>query len=91
MQCLSICAAKEGIAYSFDNAQIIDYQYNLKYMGDVPFCVYSDFETTTGDSVFFYSKVRGELLSNFQFQSSIEFRQIVIYRSWQQTPQEIFL
>ena len=50
---LPICAAKEGITYSFDNAQIIDYQDNFKYMGDVPFSVYFDFETTTGDAVFF--------------------------------------
>ena len=36
---LSICAAKEGITYSFDNSQIIDYQDNFKYMGSVPFSV----------------------------------------------------
>ena len=50
---LSICATKERITYSFDNSQIIDYQDNFKYMGDVPFSVYFDFETTTGDAVFF--------------------------------------
>ena len=44
---LSICAAKESITYSFENSQIID----------VRFCVYFDFETTAGDSVFFDSKM----------------------------------
>ena len=54
---LSVCAEKEGITYSFDNAQIIDYQDNYKYMGDVSFSVYFDFETTTEDAVFFVSKM----------------------------------
>ena len=48
---ISGCAAKEGITYSFDNATIIDYQDNYKYMGDVPY--YFDFETTTGNAGFF--------------------------------------
>ena len=50
---LSICAAKEGITSLFDNAQIIDYQDNYKYIGDLPFAVYFDFETTTENAVFF--------------------------------------
>ena len=51
---LSICAAREGITYAFDNGQIITFQNNFKYFGDVPFTVYFDFETTTtGGSVFF--------------------------------------
>ena len=54
---LSGCAAKEGIAYSFDNAHIIDYRDNFSYVGNVPFCAYFDFETTTGDAVFFDSKM----------------------------------
>ena len=53
---LSICAAKEGITYSFDNSEIIDYQDNYKYIGDLPFVVYFDFETTTGDAVFLIQK-----------------------------------
>ena len=61
----TICAAREGITHSFDNGQIITFQDNFKYLGDVPFTVYFDFETTTGDSVFFLSEnVHCELLSN---------------------------
>ena len=48
-----VCTAKEGITYSFDNGQILDYQENFKYQGDLPFFVYFDFETTTGNAVFF--------------------------------------
>ena len=88
---LSGCTAKEGIAYSFDNAKIIDYQDNFKYMGDVPFCVYFDFETTTGDAVFLDSKMYSmSYCQIFSFISALNLDKIVIYRSFQQTPQEIY-
>ena len=41
---LQVCAAKEGITYSFDNGQIITFQDNFRYLGGVPFTVYFDFE-----------------------------------------------
>ena len=51
---LPICAASDGITYAFDNGQILNFQDNLKYLADVPFTVYFDFETTTtGGSLFF--------------------------------------
>ena len=51
---LSICAAREGITYVFDNGQIITFQEHFKYLGDVPFTVYFDFERTkTGQLCFF--------------------------------------
>ena len=37
---LSVCAAKAGVTYSFDNGKIIDYQDNYKFMMDIPFSVY---------------------------------------------------
>lgn len=55
-QQVSVCSAKEGITYSFDNGKIIDYQDNYKYMGNLPFAIYFDFETTTGDAIFFIQK-----------------------------------
>ena len=54
---LQVGAAKEGITYSFDNGQIITFQDSFKCLGDIPFTVYFDFETTTGDSVFFARKM----------------------------------
>ena len=51
---LQVCAAKEGITYTFDKGHIISFQDNCKYLGDVPCTVYFDFETTIGDSVFFF-------------------------------------
>ena len=52
---LSVCSAKEEITYAFDNGHILNYQDNFKYLGDLPFTVYLDFETTTGNSPFFNS------------------------------------
>ena len=67
---IKICVAKESITYCFNNGDKISFQDNFKYLGGVPFTVYFDFETTTGDTVFFLSKnVCCELLSNILFSS----------------------
>ena len=50
---LSICGARQGITYSFDNSQILNYQDHFKYQVDLLFSVYFDFETTMGNAVFF--------------------------------------
>ena len=52
-----ICAAKEGIIYTFENGKTISFQDNFRYLGDVSVTVYFDFETTTGDAVFLDPKM----------------------------------
>ena len=60
-------------------------------MGDVPFCVYFDFEMTTGDSVFFGSKMYVISYSQiYSFHPALNLEKIVIYRSFQQTLEEIY-
>ena len=54
---LSCCAGKARFTISFDNGKIIDYQAHYKNLGDLPFTVYYDFETTTGSVVFFDAKM----------------------------------
>ena len=54
---LQVCAAREGITYTFNNGQIILFQDNFKYLGDVPFIVYFDSEKTTGNSAFYDPKM----------------------------------
>ena len=51
-----VCGANEGITSCFDNGEIISFQDNFKYLGDVPFTVYFDFEATTDDTAFFLSQ-----------------------------------
>ena len=73
---ISICSARGGLTYAFDNGQILNYQDNFKYLGDLPFTVYFDFETTTGgNSVFFLSNyVCDKLLSDLFISSVLKFR-----------------
>ena len=53
----TVCAAKERIIYTFDNRKIISFQDNFKVLADVPFTVYFDFETTTGNTLFLDPKM----------------------------------
>ena len=88
---LSVCAAKGGITYAFDNGQIVNFQDNFKYLGDMPFTVYFDFETTTGNSAF--SEPKMYVISYCQiytFHPSLNLDKIVIFRSFQQKPDEIY-
>ena len=50
---LSCCSGKAGFTSSFDNGKVIDYQDHCNNLGDMPFSMYFDFETTTGNVVFF--------------------------------------
>ena len=89
-QHISVYAAKVKITYSFDNAKIIDYRDNYRYMDDVPFTVYFDFETTTGNAVSFDTKM---FIVSYcmivSFNKLLNFPKIVIYRSFDQNPNKI--
>ena len=49
---LKCCSDIAGIAYTFEHKNIISFQDNFKYLGDLAFVVYFDYETTTRDNVF---------------------------------------
>ena len=89
---MSICSAREGITYAFDNGQILNYQDNFKYLGDLPFTVYFDCETTTGgNSVFFYpSMYVVSYCQIYSFHPFLNLDKIVIFRSYQQTAEQIY-
>ena len=53
---LACCSGKAGFTFSFDNGKVIDYQDHYSNLGDMPFSVYFDFETTTGNVVFFMQR-----------------------------------
>ena len=87
---LQACAANEGITYSFDNRQIITFQDNFRYLGDVPFTVCFYFETTTGYSVFFDPKMFVvSYCQIYSFHPSLGQDKIVIFRSFQQSAKEM--
>ena len=83
-----VCPAKEGIIYTFENGKIISFQDHFMYLGDVPFTVYFDLETTTGDAVFLDPKMF--VVSYYQIYSCLNLDKIVIFRSFQQSPEEIY-
>ena len=88
---LSVCSAKEGITYAFDIGQILNYQDNFKYLGDLPFTVYFDFETTTGNSPFFNSTMYVRSYCQiYSFHPSVGLDKILIFRSFQQTSEQIY-
>ena len=60
-------------------------------MGDLTFAVYFDFETTTGSNLFLDKKVY--VISDcliFAFQPKLKMDRIALYRSFQQTQDELF-
>ena len=70
---VSVCAGQVGFSYSFDNGKIINFQDNFKKIGDLPFSIYYDFETTAGSAVFFWCKnVCDKLLYDCGFSSWFE-------------------
>ena len=58
---LACCSSKAGFTFSFDNGKVIDYQDHYNNLGDMPFSVYFDFETATGNVVFLCEDVCSEL------------------------------
>ena len=86
-----VCSTKEGISYCFQNGEIISFQDNFKYLGNVPFTVYFDFETTTGDAVTFNTKLYViSYCQIYSFHPSLNVDRIVIFRSFQQKADKIY-
>ena len=84
---LSCCAGKAGFTFSFDNGKIINYQGHYKNLGDLPFAVYYDFETTTGSVVFFDAKMYVvSYCMIVAFHPELKVPRVVIFRSYDQNP-----
>ena len=82
---LSCCAGNAGFTYSFDNGKIVDYQDHCKNLGDLPFSVYYDFETTTESVVFFDAKMYVFSYSIIvAFHPELKIPRLVIFRSYDQ-------
>ena len=51
---LRVCAKKTGVVYSFNNRHLTTFEDNFKLMGDQPFSVNFDLETTCGKDMFVF-------------------------------------
>ena len=40
------CSSKPGVVYDFNIQNVVTFEDNLSYKGDIPYCVYADFETS---------------------------------------------
>ena len=81
----------EGIICSIENNKIISLQDNFKYLGDVLFSVYFDFETTTGDDIFQDPKMFAINYCQINvFHLALNLDKIVIFRSFQRSAEETF-
>ena len=84
---MSVCTARAGFEFSFENNKIIDYQDNYQKLGDLPFSIYYDFETTTGNTVLFDAKMC--IVSYCMVIAFHPFHpRISIFRSYDQTDSE---
>ena len=84
---LSCCAGKAGFTFLFDNGKIIDYQDHFKNLGDLPFAVYYDFQTTTGSVVFFDAKMYVVSYCMIAaFHPELKIPRLAIFRSYDQNP-----
>ena len=87
---LSVCTGRASFIYSFDNGKIIDYQDNFESLGDVPFSIYFDFETTTGSVVSFDAKMYVvSYCMVVAFHPELNIRRRCIYRSYDQSPEQL--
>lgn len=61
------CCPHIGLIYCLDNGKIISFQDDFKLLGNVPFTVYFDFETTTEDDLCGESKMYVIILQMIKF------------------------
>lgn len=47
------CSGRPDIVYRFKNKNLLTFEENLKYRGDLPFVTYCDFETTRTSRVMY--------------------------------------
>ena len=83
---LSCCSGKAGFTFSFDNGKAIDHQDHFSNLGDLPFAIYFDFETTTGSVAFFDAKMYVVSYSIVAaFHPDLSLPRINIFRSYDQS------
>ena len=80
-----------GFIYKFEHKNVVIFQDNFSYLGDYPFVVYFNYETWTGDSVFNDKKMFLRSYCQIDaFHPDLNIDKIIIFRSFQQTEDEIY-
>ena len=83
------CASQAGYSLVFDQS-VVNYQENFNKIGDLPFSVYYDFETTTGSAI--YTDAKMYVVSYCMivaFHVELKMPPLVIYRTSDQSLPEL--
>ena len=86
---LKHCSGKPGVIYNFTNQSLVSYEDNFKGKGDLPFCVYFDFETTAlTDNCLDPEQKKMFVVSYVMivaFHPALQLDSVIIYRSFAHT------
>ena len=88
---ISNCSQAAGILYKFDNKSIVSFEDNYRFLGNLPFAVYFDFQTITGSDIFLDKKMYViSYCMIFAFHPKLKIDRIIVYRSFHQNQEKIF-
>ena len=83
------CSGKPGIIYSFNNQSLVSYEDNFNSKGDLPFCVYFDFEKIApADNCLDPEQKKMFVVSYMMivaFYPTLKLERVIIYRSFAHT------
>ena len=80
-----------NILYKFDNKSLVSFEVNYRFLGDLPFVIYFDFETTVVSDLFMDQKMYViSYCMVFAFHPKLKIDRIVIYCSFLQSQEELF-
>ena len=86
---LKHCSGKPGVIYNFTNQSLVSYEDNFKAKGDLPFCVYFDFETTAPTDNCLDPEQKKMFVVSYvmivAFHSALQLDRVIIYRSFAHT------
>ena len=90
---INICTGIPGIVYNFNNQNLVTYEDNLKYKGDIPMTIYFDFETTVPtDSCYDPEQKEMFVISYIMmlcFHPRLDFPKIIVERSYGRDVQKL--
>ena len=86
---ISTCSGQAGFNFVFDSGKIVDYRDSYKKIGDLPFAIYFDFETTTGSAIFFDAKMYVVSYCVVAFHPELNLPRLFIYRCYDQTNDQL--
>ena len=86
---LKHCSGKPGVIYNFTNQSLVSYKDNFRAKGDLPFCVYFDFETTAPTDNCLDPEQKKMFVVSYlmivAFHPALQLNRFIIYRSFAHT------